>query len=775
MIRICLAGNPNSGKTTIFNALTGSRQRVGNWAGVTVDKKQGTFTHRAQSYEITDLPGTYSLSVVSEDGSIDERIACEHLLSDDSDLVINIIDASNLERNLYLTSQLLEMKVPMILAVNMTDIATKRGLSVDLDALQHITGCPSVALVGRKKNSVQALKKCIIQQSLNIQPKHPYYDATLEQAIVHLLPDITQAKQHMQQPITGVSKTADPRWLAIRLLENDIFAKHLCQCTELSQHVAQQQIHIEASLKEDCELLLADQRYQWASQVFTQCVHRQKRVRDTVTELFDRIAMNRWLGIPVFLLIIYAMFEFSINLGSALQPIFDDGSRTIFIDGMMYLGSVMHLPLWLTAILAQGVGLGINTVITFVPQIGCMFLFLAFMEDSGYMARAAFVMDKLMQLVGLPGKSFAPLIVGFGCNVPSIMATRTLESRRDRLLTIMMSPFMSCGARLAIFAVFATAFFPKGGAGVVFLLYMTGIIVAIITGLVVKKLLLPGKPAPFIMEMPPYHLPTWRTIFLGAWQRLKQFIFRAGKVIVPICVLVGTLNTIQLNGSINPNGSDTSLLSYVGRAATPILAPMGIQQKNWPATVGLVTGFLAKEVVVGTLNTLYTQNDDRNTFDPQQYHLLAGLKAAVQNTYSSITGMGQGLTNPLAANEADHNMTRTAMGTMVTAFGSTLSAFAYMLFILLYIPCVSTIAVTSREASRGWAMLSMIWSMVIAYSLAVIVYQIGSLLSHPLSSSIWIAVMLILLGLTLWGIYHKGNSLALPPQSLANHSTGGCS
>ena len=773
-MRICLAGNPNSGKTTIFNVLTGSRQRVGNWAGVTVDKKQGIFSHQGNSYEVTDLPGTYSLSVVSEEGSLDERIACEHLLSGHADLVINIIDASNLERNLYLTAQLLEMNVPMILAVNMTDIAAKRGISVDLKMLKRLTGCPSVALVGRKRRSVQALKKCIIEQSQNVQLQRPNYDTTLEQAISALLPKIAQAQQQIQQPLTGVSHTTDARWLAIRLLENDVFAKNLCQNSSLCQDVATHQSAIEAETGEDCELLLADQRYQWANNIVAQCTHRQKRVRDTVTEWFDRIAMNRWLGIPVFLLVMYAMFEFSINLGSALQPIFDDGSRTIFIDGIMYLGSVIHLPLWLTAILAQGVGLGINTVITFVPQIGCMFLFLAFLEDSGYMARAAFVMDKLMQWVGLPGKSFVPLIVGFGCNVPSIMATRTLESRRDRLLTIMMSPFMSCGARLAIFAVFAAAFFPSGGAAIVFLLYMTGIVVAIITGLVVKKLLLPGKPAPFVMEMPPYHLPSGRTIVMSAWQRLKRFLFRAGKVIIPICVLVGTLNTVQLNGTIDPNGSNTSLLSYVGRAATPVLAPMGVPQDNWPATVGLVTGFLAKEVVVGTLNTLYTQNDDQNNFDPKQYNLIAGLKTAVHNTYDSLANMGQGLANPLAANEADHNMTTTAMGTMVTAFGSTLSAFAYMLFILLYIPCVSTIAVTTREASRGWAMLSLIWSMVIAYALAVIVYQAGSILSHPLSSILWIAIMLALLGATLWGIYRKGNTLKIPPQPLSNPTTGGC-
>ena len=351
----------------------------------------------------------------------------------------------------------------------------------------------------------------------------------------------------------------------------------------------------------------------------------------------------------------YMMFEFSITIGGALQPLFDDTSHVIFIDGMTHLGVSIGLPLWMTAIFAQGIGLGINTVMSFIPQIGCMFLFLSLLEDSGYMARAAFVMDKLMQYIGLPGKSFVPLIVGFGCNVPAVMATRTLETRRDRLLTIMMAPFVSCGARLAIFAVFASAFFSTGGALIVFLLYILGIVGAIITGLVIKGTLLKGDNTPFIMEIPVYHLPNMKTILIHTWNRLKRFIFRAGKVIIPICLLIGTLNSIQMNGQVVVDGSRDSLLSQVGKMVTPIFEPMGVQEDNWPATVGLVTGVLAKEVVVGTLNTLYTQDRPQDMASVgRNYDFWSELGGAFTTTFNSFKNMTwETFANPFTANEAD--------------------------------------------------------------------------------------------------------------------------
>ena len=770
-MKICLAGNPNSGKTTLFNILTGAKQRVGNWPGVTVEKKTGVYTYQQQKFEVIDLPGTYSLSVISQSSSLDERIACDFILSQKVDVVVNILDASNLERNLYLTSQLLEMQVPVILAINMIDIAKQRGVNIDYARLSELSACPVIPIIARKGKGLEALKAAI----MSYQPAHRAmpllsYDASLEQAIKHVETLIQQNKSN-----SLVDHSFPLRWLALRLLEHDTYAQSLLNTdASLLAEIKMQQAQLEAETSESVDILIADWRYRWIGTTVDAVCQRALQSRRHVTESIDRIVLNRWLGIPIFLAVMYLMFEFSITLGGAFQPLFDQGSRAIFIDSMSYLGNSLDLPSWITALLAQGVGLGLNTVLTFIPQIGALFLFLSFIEDSGYMTRAAFVMDRFMQAVGLPGKAFVPLIVGFGCNVPSIMATRTLDNRRDRLLTIMMAPFMSCGARLAIFAVFSSAFFPKGGALIVFLLYMFGIIVAILTAFIAKHTVLKGKPAPFVTELPPYHLPSGKTLWLQTWQRLKGFVWRAGKVIVPICVLVGTLNAIQLNGTVNPAGSSNSILSSASRMITPLFHPMGIENNNWPATVGLVTGTLAKEVVVGTLNTLYTQNNASPA--AENFKLLSSLKNAVLTTYHSLATLSAvSFANPFTANEAEHSMSGTAMGTMVFSFGSLAAAFAYMLFVLLYVPCVSTIAATTREAGKGWAWLSSWWSLSVAYVFAVIAYQTLSFFSHPLSASLWIMGMLLYLSLAILALhYFSGHDTLKKPGTLQHRAQGSC-
>ena len=766
-MRICLAGNPNSGKTTLFNALTGARQRVGNWPGVTVEQKTGKCIYQRHCIYVVDLPGTYSLSVSSANGSIDERIACEFILSQEADIVVNILDAANLERNLYLTRELLEMQVPVIIAVNMMDIAKQRGIKIDCAALSLATGCPVVPIIARKGKGIEALQQAIINYpSVAHTPILLSFDATIAAKIAKiealLTQDYCKSKSLCQ---------ASLRWLAVRLLENDYYIHTLFQdAQDLLQEVTQQQNLLETETSETPDILLADSRYRWIGSVIETVCQRQFISRRFLTESIDRIVLNRWLGIPIFLAVMYLMFEFSITLGGAFQPMFDQGSRALFIDGVNYLGNSMGLPLWITALFAQGIGLGLNTVLTFIPQIGALFLFLAFIEDSGYMTRAAFVMDRCMQAVGLPGKSFVPLIVGFGCNVPSIMATRTLEHRRDRLLTIMMAPFMSCGARLAIFAVFSSAFFPKGGALIVFLLYMIGIMVAVLTAFIAKYTILKGISAPFVTELPPYHLPSGRTLMLQTWQRLKGFVIRAGKIIVPICVLVGTLNAIDLDGTVNSEGSPNSILASVSRSITPIFHPMGISENNWQATVGLVTGTLAKEVVVGTLNTLYSQNQVSMT-TATSFDLWRSLKNAATETYSSLTALSAAsFANPFTANEAEHSMSGTAMGSMVLAFGSLAAAFAYMLFVLLYIPCVSTIAATTREAGSGWAWLSAWWSLSVAYVFAVIAYQALSFLKHPLSSSLWIMGMLAYLSLTIFALHYLSQTKALQGSMIPKHT-----
>ncbi|WP_119342690.1 Fe(2+) transporter permease subunit FeoB [Facilibium subflavum] len=757
-MKYAIIGNPNCGKTTIFNALTGLSQKVGNWSGVTVDKKIGFTYAQNQKIEITDLPGIYSLTA-SDQSSLDEQIATRYIIETKPDAVINVIDASNLERNLYLTMQLIEMNIPVILAVNMIDVAQKKGIIIHYNKLAQTLGCPVIPVIGRKKVGIDQLKNALVSP---INPSTFNLKKHYDKATIALSAKI----EHLCLPYPSL-------WLATRLIEDDYSLPLL-----LDEKTYQQLLSLKDQFitHKDAEIQLSTQRYQALEAVIQQSCDNQKVTRHKTTEIIDSICMHKYLGIPVFLFIMYLMFEFTITIGGALQPLFDNTSSLFFIDGITHLGVYLGLPLWLTAIIGQGIGLGLNTVLTFVPQIGCMFLFLSFLEDSGYMARAAYVMDRFMQAIGLPGKAFVPLIVGFGCNVPAIMAARTLETRRDRLMTIMMAPFMSCGARLAIFAVFASAFFPQSGALVVFGLYLIGILGAIITGYVIKFTILKGQSAPFVMELPVYHMPNFKTIVLHSWSRLKRFVFRAGKVIIPICVLVGTLNSIQVDGKVVAGGSQQSVLAQVGRSITPVLEPMGISKDNWQATVGLLTGTLAKEVVVGTLNTLYTQQEPETLQQvaKQPFDLWGGLKGAWDDTINGFTNMNiTAFLNPFAAGEADTSMSKTAMGGMITSFGSLAAAFAYMLFVLLYIPCASTIGTMAREATRGWAAISVLWSTAIAYTSAIIVYQATLIISHPTQALSWIIGCVIFMGILVALMKHFAQRFRFE-LNLNNHCTKNC-
>ena len=586
-ITIGLVGNPNCGKTTLFNALTGASQRVGNWPGVTVERKSGFFKLADSTVEVVDLPGIYSLVMASADGSLDEKIACEYILNGGADVIVNILDASNLERNLYLTMQLLEMQVPVILVLNMMDIAGQRGLKIDLEKFAALTGCPVIAIEAHKSRGINALKNSLTQ----IPAANPVA-ATASLAANEL--QLDELVTALRAQLIDANHAPKPEWLALRLLEGDMFVQRYFK-GDVQTVVASQQKRLQLKLGEDTDILIADARYQAINKIINACLQIASTRQVTCTALIDRIVLNRVLGIPIFLVVMYCMFLFAINIGGAFQDFFDISSNTLFVQGVGVGLSHLGLPNWLTALIANGIGRGINTTVTFIPVIGAMFLFLALLEDSGYMSRAAFVVDRGMRALGLPGKAFVPMIVGFGCNVPAVMATRTLENRRDRILTVMMSPFMSCGARLAIYAVFTAAFFPVGGQNVVFLLYLTGIAMAMVTGLLLRKTVLSGVPAPLAMELPPYHLPHLKTLVLHAWQRLRGFLFRAGKLIIPICIVIGALSALNTDGSINTgDGNANSLLSELGRMLTPLFAPMGIHQDNWPATVGLVYRCVSK-------------------------------------------------------------------------------------------------------------------------------------------------------------------------------------
>lgn len=730
-LTIGLIGNPNSGKTTLFNQLTGSRQRVGNWAGVTVERKEGSFQTTDCQATLVDLPGTYSLTTISSQTSLDEQIACHYILSGDADVLINVVDASNLERNLYLTLQLLELGMPCVVALNMLDIAEKQQVRIDIDALSARLGCPVVPLVSTRGRGIDALKLAIDRHTRN-------QDVDL----VHYAQPLLREASHLAQLMPENMPLQQRRWLGLQMLEGDIYSRAYAQ--DAAHHLEDVLTRLESEI-DDPALHIADARYQCIAAICDTVSNSLTAEPSRFTAAMDKIILNRFLGLPIFLLVMYVMFLFAINIGGALAPIFDAGSVAIFIHGLQWLGYTLHFPEWLTIFLAQGIGGGINTVLPLVPQIGMMYLFLSFLEDSGYMARAAFVMDRLMQSLGLPGKSFVPLIVGFGCNVPSVMGARTLDAPRERLMTIMMAPFMSCGARLAIFAVFAAAFFGQEGALAVFSLYILGIVMAILTGLMLKHTIMRGEASPFVMELPVYHVPLIKSLLIQTWQRLKGFILRAGKVIVIVSIFLSALNSFSLSGKAVNNINDSALAS-VSRVFTPLLEPIGIQGDHWQATVGLFTGAMAKEVVVGTLNTLYTaENIQEEEFNPAEFSLTAELSDAAGETWQSLkdTFSLSVLANPIEASKGDGEMATGTMGVMSEKFGSAAAAYSYLIFVLLYVPCISVMGAISRESSRGWMGFSILWGLNIAYSLSTLFYQVASFHQHPQYSAICILAVVV--------------------------------
>jgi ferrous iron transport protein B len=754
-----LVGNPNCGKTTLFNALTGARQRVGNWPGVTVERKSGFFKQGDKAVEVVDLPGTYSL--ISEN-SVDEHIACEFIANRQADVIVNIVDASQLERHLYLTLQLIEMRVPMIIALNMMDVARKRNLHIWIEKLEKNLGVPVVVLEAHRARGILELKKKILEKIECSDVEVPYPEVIKETIVKFCLAQqdnngtsLRGASFATKQSSSFSTLTGLLRASALAMTASMPLSRHnyftLPETIFLQNENLQKQI--QEKFGEDADILIADARYRFIQKIISDSVVKSKKIFSTWTSYLDRIVLNRILGIPIFLAVMYCMFLFAINIGGAFQDFFDISSNTIFVEGFAQLLATLHAPNGLIALLANGVGRGINTTVTFIPVIGAMFLFLAVLEDSGYMSRAAFVVDRLMRALGLPGKSFVPMIIGFGCNVPAVMAARTLENKRDRILTAMMTPFMSCGARLAIYAVFTAAFFPVGGQNVVFSLYLIGILIAVLTGFILRKTILKGEPAPLLMELPPYHVPNLKTIFLHAWQRLKSFVFRAGKLIVPICILIGALNAFNIDGTVNAGEGDAnSLLSHVGRFATPIFAPMGMHEDNWPATVGLVTGVLAKEVVVGTLNTLYSQLGNTAMISGNVFHFWGGLHDAAMSIPANLAQIGNSLGNPVLATAPVHTLSQSVYGIMYEKFDGQIGAMAYLLFVLLYVPCISTIAAISRELSRGWAIFSACWSTGIAYTAAVGFYQAATFMQHPMNSFLWLMMLAISFALTIFAI-----------------------
>ena len=752
-LTIAIAGNPNCGKSALFNTFTGIRQKTGNWPGVTVDRKQGFFELENKTVTVYDLPGIYSLDA----SSIDEEVTRDYLLSRDASLIINVVDAANLERNLYLTAQLLEMGVPIVLVLNMMDIARKRGIDIDFKKLSLELGCPVVPIIATSGEGIDKLKQEILaitsgEHSGGFRLAH---DEIVEQAIADLMPRLEKC---------SIAAKENLHWLALKLLESDTNAQEQCGALVLDE-VTKWKIAIEERAGEEADIHIADSRFSHAHALAQTVIREKGKVGKTTTDRIDGIVLSPIFGVPVFLLVMYLMFMFTINIGGAFIDFFDGIAGAIFVDGFAEILSLIGLPDFLRIILADGLGGGIQIVATFIPIIAALYLFLSAVEDSGYMARAAFVMDRFMRSIGLPGKAFVPLIVGFGCNVPAVMATRTLENERERKLTILMNPFMSCGARLPVYALFVAAFFPSNGQNLVFALYLIGIIVAVLTGLLMKRTILSGESSGFMMELPPYHMPTAKGILLRTWDRVRLFIKEAGQVIVVMVLVINVLSAIGTDGSIGHNSSDDSVLAVISKTATPVFAPMGISEDNWPAVLGVISGILAKEVVVGTLDTLYTQLarqdagfvEDEEAFDFWQAinDALATVPenlAAVTETFSDPLQMNVGEIGSLEAAAAAQEVNNATFGAMIKRFDGQAGAFAYLLFILLYFPCVATIGAIRREAGTPWAMFVAAWTTTIAYITASSYYQIATFTQHPLFSGLWLGGIVVLSSGLIYGL-----------------------
>ncbi len=669
---IALAGNPNSGKTTVFNALTGTRQKVGNWPGVTVERKEGKVLLGNREVTVVDLPGIYGLTA----SSIDERIARDFLLTERPFLVAIVLDSSNLDRHLYLPLQLMELGVSrLVLILNMMDEARAKGLEIDVEGLSRTLGVPVVTTVANKRVGIEELKKTLARE---LEKEHqtsgfPFsYPEPIEKGIERLSEIL---KPH--PPLS--SSPHNTRWTALKLLEGDEEYLARVQNSPAKERIlsllTMVKEDLEAELGYDLETALVEARYGYIKGLVSEFVKRKGSLeqRLSMSDKIDKVVTNRFLGLPIFLFLMWLTFKLTFSVGGFFLD-YIDALFGFLGEKAALLVHLVHGPPWLASLLQNGIIGGVGSVLVFLPNIFFLFLAISIMEETGYMARGAFVMDRLMHAMGLHGKSFIPMVLGFGCNVPAIMATRTLENPKDRIITILVNPLMSCSARLPIYVLFAGALFSAHQGTVIFSLYFLGVVLAILLARLFKTLFFKGEPAPLIMELPPYRLPTWKSVLLNTWQRSLIFVKKAGTIIFATVVLIWFLASMPLGVEY---ASQQSIIGGMGTFLAPILKPAGFG--FWQAAVALFFGILAKEVVVGTLGTLYGTGEEK-------------------------------------------------LGTVIAHQFTPLTAYAFMVMSLVYIPCIATIGVIRRETnSWKWTAFSVGYSLFLGWFLAVVVYQVGRL------------------------------------------------
>ena len=655
-ITVALAGNPNIGKTTLLNALTGSKYSVGNWAGVTVEKKEAHLTHKNQAITLVDLPGTYSLSAYS----MDESIARNYIIKENPDVILNIVDASNLERNLYLTLQLLELGKPVILALNMMDSAEKKGISLDLKTLASILKIPVVPIVAYKGTGLNDVLNCIINTKAILPNAKPFsYNDNIENRIEQLEAQLVNHPNQFYAPT---------RWIALKILEGD---------TSIIDTLGG--IPLEYTTTEALANTIIDEKYEYISQVVTKAIETKQKQEPTTSEKIDRFITHKWLGIPLFALIMFSIFYFTFTLvGDPLKDllsVFFSYLSQFVASGLSALG----IANWLQSLIVDGILNGVFGVLTFLPNIACLFIALTILEDSGYMSRVAFIMDQIMKRIGLNGKAIIPMLLGFGCSVPAIMGARTLENEKDRLTTILVNPFISCSARLPIYTLFAAAFFPGKEAFVIFSLYMLGIIVAILVALIFKRTLFKSDATPFIMELPPYHMPSIKNVWTQVWDKLEGFLIKAGTIIFAASAILWVLLNFNFSG---PSEISESFGAIIGGFIAPLFAPLGFG--TWQASLSLLAGISAKEVVVSNMLIIYGLGDPSN---------VAAFHAALSASFTQL------------------------------------SAYSFLVFCLLYVPCVATIGTIRRETnSMKWTLFSVFYQTGVAWLVSFLIYSIGKIL-----------------------------------------------
>ncbi|MBN2866217.1 MAG: Fe(2+) transporter permease subunit FeoB [Thiotrichales bacterium] len=746
--QVALVGSPNCGKTTLFNRLTGSQQTTGNWPGVTVEQKSGFVDIADKNFHLIDLPGIYSLENFSHTG-LDEKVALDYLQCQPTDLIINVVDATSLERQLFLTAQLLHMGLPVVVVLNRMDLLKERHLEIDTEALSNALGCAVIPVSSYYNQGVDELKQQL--PSLLNKTSELHFD------LPNTLHESVHAVRNLQpQP------DSDSCWQTMQMLIKPDSAP-----LELISFCRAEKTKLEQHYQEDLSLISADLYFQFAHDAaHASQTHTDRFTRNT-TDTLDKWALHPIWGLPIFMFVMYMVFSLSITVGNTFIDFFDLGAQAIFVDGPTALLESVNAPNWIIAVLAHGIGSGIQVVATFIPVIGALFLLLSILEETGYMQRAALIMDQLMRRLGLSGQAFIPLVVGFGCNIPAVLATRTLPDQRDRIMTIMMTPFMSCSARLTVYVMFATAFFADYGGLFVFSLYAAGILAAVLTALLLKHTLLPGEAPTLLMELPIYHKPSVLNVALNTRNKLKSFILDAGKIIVLVVLALNFFNSLGTDGTFGNENQESSVLSTVAKAATPIVAPIGITEENWPATVGLFTGLLAKEVVVGSLDALYqNMGQPEVAAEPEAYDFLGALSEAVMTIPANLPGMITDVNDPLGlqsinditdkqAIAEDQGFTLSTLDKMIQYFDGAVGAYAYMLLILLYFPCVATFGAIKQELGWRWALTSGGWSLFLGYGVAVSFYQIATFSAHPQTSAIWLAVIgsgFAGIALTLWQI-----------------------